>query len=250
MLRDVEIFIKVDIRSAVNDHRVMNWLGLLVSFAFVFGFIGLAQLLLKRGTMSVSATRKVIHIGVSHWWLLAMVFFDRWEFAIIGPVAFVLINLMSYILRLFPAMEHEKRSKNLGTIYFPIALTVMVLVTWGGPIPIWMGGLAILVLGYGDGLASLAGERSKGVRFSVFGNSKSLRGTLVMFVVASIVAAVFLVLFAGPESLVLAETSRPLGIALTSLLLASVATGVELLTPLGVDNLTVPFATVALLYLL
>ncbi|MFW6214077.1 MAG: hypothetical protein ACOC8L_14375, partial [Spirochaetota bacterium] len=205
----------------------MNWLGLVVSFAFVFGFIGLAQLLLKRGVMSASATRKVIHIGVSHWWLLAMIFFDRWEFAI-GPVAFVLINLLSYVLRLFPAMEHEKRSRNLGTIYFPIALTGMVLVTWGGPIPIWMGGLAILTLGYGDGLASLAGERSAGVRFTIFGNSKSLRGTLVMFAAATVVAAVFLTVFAGAHSLLVGEASRGVGIAITALLLGAVATTVEL----------------------
>jgi phytol kinase len=249
MLRNVKIFIKVDICSVVYDDRCMNWLGLVVSFAFVFGFIGVAQLLLKQEVMSASATRKVVHIGVSHWWLLAMLFFDRWEFAIVGPVAFVLINLLSYILRLFPAMEHQKRSKNLGTIYFPIALTVMVLVTWGGPIPIWMGGLAILVLGYGDGLASLAGETSKGVRFRVFGNSKSLRGTFVMFIAAAVVSTVFLSLFAGPETLLLAETSGTAGIVLTAVLLAAVATAVELLTPLGVDNLTVPFATVALLYL-
>ena len=220
----------------------MNWWGIVVSFGFVFSFIGFAQLLLRRGHISASVTRKVVHIGVAHWWILAMIFFDRWEFAIVGPVSFIFINLASFIFQLFPAMEHEKRSRNLGTVYFPIALLVCVLLTWAGPVPIWMGGLAILVLGWGDGLASLVGERSKGGVLKFLGNTKSVSGTVTMFLASAVVTTAFLLIFAGELS---AGT-----LALTVVGAALVASLTELVTPFGLDNLTVPLITLMFVYLI
>ena len=229
----------------------MNWWGVTLSFAYVFAFIGVAQLLLKTGRISASVTRKVIHIGVAHWWLIAMIFFDRWQFAIIGPVAFVLINLASYSFRLFPAMEHEKRSRNLGTVYFPVSLTAAVLLTWAGPVPIWVGAVAILVMGWGDGLASLVGEHTRSPRFTIFGNTKSVAGTLTMFVAAALVAWFFIRLFATPEFLILDALLSPVGsIIATAVSVGLVAAAVELVTPFGLDNLTVPLLTIAYLWII
>jgi len=220
----------------------MNWWGIVVSFGFVFGFIGIAQVMLRAGHLSPSVTRKVVHIGVAHWWILAMIFFDRWEFAIVGPVAFIFINLASYLFRLFPAMEHEERSRNLGTIYFPIALLANVLLTWGGSIPIWMGGLGILVLGWGDGLASVVGERTKSAALRVFGNTKSIAGSATMLVASVAVALVFFLIFGD---------SRTAGaIAVFVLTTALVATITELVTPFGLDNITVPIVVILFAYLI
>lgn len=232
--------IKVDRRDGTVDATPVNWWGIIVSFAFVFGFIGIAQLLLKRGRLSPSVTRKVVHIGVAHWWILAMIFFDRWEFAIVGPTAFILINLASFAFRLFPAMEHEERRRNLGTVYFPIALLICVLLTWAGPIPMWMGGAAMLVLGWGDGLASLVGESNGAGTLSVFGNRKSIAGTLSMFVAATVVLLVFLIIFASDLG--------PWTIAFTAVTAAAVAALVELITPFGLDNLSVPLLTLIYIY--
>ncbi|MFW5745283.1 MAG: diacylglycerol/polyprenol kinase family protein [Spirochaetota bacterium] len=228
----------------------MNWWGIVVSFGFVFGFIGIAQLLLRTGRISPSVTRKVVHIGVAHWWILAMIFFDRWEFAVVGPAAFVLINLASYLFRLFPAMEHEKRSRNLGTVYFPVALLACVLLTWAGPVPVWVGGLAILVLGWGDGLASIVGENRGPGSLTVFGTTKSIAGTVTMFVASTVVVTVFVLLFLAPGPLGSAG-GDPAVAALVVRILATalVATLVELATPFGLDNLTVPIVTLLFFHL-
>jgi phytol kinase len=219
----------------------MNWWGIVVSFGFVFGFIGIAQVLLKAGRLSPSVTRKVVHIGVAHWWILAMIFFDRWEFAIVGPVAFIFINLASYLFRLFPAMEHEERSRNLGTIYFPVALLANVLLTWSGSIPIWMGGLGILILGWGDGLASVVGERTNSGSLQVFGNTKSLAGSATMFVASAAVALVFFLVFG--------DSGAAGAIAVFVLSTALVATFTELVTPFGLDNISVPIVVMLFAYL-
>jgi dolichol kinase len=40
----------------------------------MFVLIGAASQLLRSGRISPAATRKVVHIGVSHWWILYLVF--------------------------------------------------------------------------------------------------------------------------------------------------------------------------------
>lgn len=214
----------------------MNWWGVILSFVFVFGVLGVAGLLLKRQVVSATVSRKLVHIGVAHWWLIAMYFFDDWRYAIVGPVAFILINLASYLFRLLPAMEHEVRSRNLGTVYFPVSLLVLVLLSWAGTMEIWVAGIGIMVLGYGDGFASLFGEQYARSNFRVFGNDKSVIGSLVMFFASLAVVIVFIVAFGGPQW----GTGE---ILVAGLATALVATVVETLTPFGLDNLTVPILT-------
>ena len=214
----------------------MNWWGLIVSFGFVFAVLGIAQVLLQAGLVTATVSRKLVHIGVSHWWLFAMYFFDRWQFAIIAPIAFILINLASYLFRLLPAMEHEVRTRNLGTIYFPISLLILVLLGWVGPLPLWIAGLGILVMGYGDGLASLFGEHFARRTFQIYGNTKSYLGTVVMFIASAAVVVAFVLLFGSQP----ASVGWLIAAALAT---GAVATAIELLTPFGIDNLTVPALT-------
>lgn len=171
------------------------------SFAFVFAVLGVAQVLLAHGVMSPSMTRKVVHIGVSHWWIIAMLLFDSLVLALIGPVTFIVLNAISVRTHLFRAMEHSEPRRNLGTVYFPIALTMLVLLTWSGLFPRWYGLAAILVLGWGDGAAAIVGEsfggRPGAIRFGIAGGSKSLVGTLTMAVTSGAVAFLVVWLFTG-----------------------------------------------------
>jgi phytol kinase len=221
-----------------------NGLGIAASYAFVFGFIGAATLLMRRGILPAAATRKVIHIGVAHWWCIAMAMItDPWV-ASIGPASFIVINALVLRFRLLPAMDEAAASRNLGTVYFPVSLLVLVNLCWRGLVPIWVGGIAVLVLGWGDGLAALFGERRAGqrprLRIRVWGAEKSWVGTAAMF------GASFAVVFA----FTLACNPRfaaPLPALGVSAAVAAAAAAVELLTPLGIDNLTIPLV-VTLLY--
>jgi phytol kinase len=131
-------------------------------------------------------------------------------------------------------MEHEVRTKNLGTVYFPIALLTLVLLGWAGPLPIWVAGMGILVMGWGDGLASVVGEHLAKRTFRIVGNTKSYVGTIVMFGASAVVVAAFMLLStdAGVGSVIVAALAT-----------GAFATAVELLTPFGIDNLTVPILT-------
>jgi phytol kinase len=217
----------------------LDALGLAASYAFVFGLIAAATTLMKRAGLAAGAARKVIHIGVSHWWLIAMATMDDPWVASVGPASFILINAAALRFRLLPAMDGAGGRRSLGTVYFPVSLLILVNLCWRGVMPQWAGGIGVLVLGWGDGLAALIGENSAGPGFRIWGTRKSAAGTLVMFAASFAVTLAFTLVFGPPGRGVPAA----LGV---SAIVAAAATAVELLTPLGLDNLTVPLAVAAL----
>ncbi|MFO8065790.1 MAG: diacylglycerol/polyprenol kinase family protein [Spirochaetota bacterium] len=220
---------------------MLNWIGLATEFLFVFAVIGVAHVLWRSEIVGSPVSRKIIHIGVSHWWFLAMYFHDSAPFAAVGPVVFIALNYYTHRKELLKAMEDETPAANLGTVYFPISLLVLVLLSFGASMPLYVGGIGILTLGYGDGLASLVGNRVKSPSFVVLGRRKSVSGTLVMFLASAVVAGVFTYV-AHPE-----YASRVTAALLAAAATAAVATSVEFATPWGLDNLTVPIFT-ALFY--
>ena len=70
-----------------------NILGIIISFAYIAILMLSAKYFEK---LDKEASRKFIHILLSNWWLIAMAFFDNLVFAMIPPIAFVVINFLSY----------------------------------------------------------------------------------------------------------------------------------------------------------
>jgi phytol kinase len=223
-------------------------LGIIASYAFVFGFIGIATILMRRGALTPAVTRKVIHIGVAHWWLIAMALMDDPWVASVGPASFIVINALAIRFHLLPAMDEGADARNWGTVYFPISLLILVNLCWRAVFPAWVGGLAILVLGWGDGLAAIVGEsrgkirlRRRGKDFRFWpGIRKSLAGSAAMFGASFAVTLVFTLVFNH-------RFGTPAAALAVSAITAFAATFVEMLTPLGIDNITVPLVT-ALFY--
>ena len=218
-----------------------NLTGLAVSYVFVAGVIAAASLAKQHLHLSARVTRKLIHIGVSHWWLILMAFFDSLLFAVIGPVSFIIINGLSLKFSLVPAMDAEQPSDQLGTIYFPVSLLVLVICSFLGFIPIYAGAFGVLAMGYGDGLASLLGERWG--RRKLLGGKKTVVGTVTMAAASAAVAlAVTAEFHPGGRELSLLLVLVPAA--------AGTAAALELLTPRGLDNITVPVASAGVYALL
>lgn len=216
---------------------------LFLSFAFIFTVIGIASILLSRGYVSGEVSRKIIHIGVSNWWLFAMMYMSSPLIASIGPVSFIIINFISYKRYLFPAMEDDVPRNNLGTIYFPVSLLILVLLCFAGPLSLSAGAAGILVMGYGDGLAALIGVhygRHK-IQLSFWRSEKSLEGSATMLLASLLVLT--LLTLAAPAA---PELFGPDGVWPKLILLAFLASLIELVTPRGFDNISVPILTALL----
>jgi phytol kinase len=208
-----------------------QWVSLAVSYAAVFLFVGTAGVLARKEIISGEAARKVVHIGVSNWIILALFIFRDWYFAIVGPVTFIVINYVSWKLDLFKGMESGDKSP--GTVFFAVSLSILTWHFWwlaniGAGDLRYVAVMGILVLGWGDGLAAVFGHRWG--KKKLFG-PKSLVGTLTMFVTGAVV--VFLVLeFTGVHN-ILTNVLLALG-------LGALGTLAELFLPGGWDNLLIP----------
>ncbi len=210
-----------------------NIIGLILSFSYVFFVIGISTILQKIKLLGDEGSRKLIHIGVSNCWIIMMVYFDNIWLACIPPLAFIFLNYVSYRFDLIKSMERSEKG-SLGTIYYPISLLILVLVTFWLNMT-YIGAVGILILGYGDGLAGLIGKKFGGKK--LFGN-KTVIGSTSMFIASFFVSFIILSIFTP-------------SIMLTgSLLIAIFATLIELFTPRDFDNITVPIGSAALYYLL
>jgi len=158
-----------------------------------------------------------------------VLWFGNLWWAIVPPLAFVVINYLDYRFGLIQAMMSSNRS-NLGTVYFPLAFAVVLVVFWGDPLrPTANPHLivaALMPMTWGDALAAIVGERFGRHRYTLFGQTRSLEGSLTMLIVSAL--ATWVALGAAPLAVVVA------------LITAVGATLVEAISPWGIDNLTVP----------
>ena len=214
---------------------LQNILGIIVSFIYVFVVIFLAGFLERFGK---EASRKTVHILVGNWWFIAMIFFRTSLWAAFVPACFVVLNTLSYRFNLFSSMERGEGRGDLGTVYYAFSLLILALFSfssYGTPI---VGGLGILIMAYGDGLAAIIGKKWPIIPYRLGSNEKSVSGSLAMFFSSLLVGFLFLTLTGQPETF------------FPAFLLAGIATLLEAITPWGMDNLSVPLLTSASYYLI
>jgi len=210
---------------------------ILSSYGLIALIIILSTLLNKKGVMGSEGSRKFIHIGVANWYFLALIFIedsnDFW-WLIIPPISFVVLNYISYKKQLISSMERDGKG-NMGTVYYPIALLVVLILSFRVFNNSYLGLMGVMIMGYGDGLAAVIGSKygKKDI-----GNGKTLLGVLTMFFVSLITATTIVMILDGIAYLWI------------GLIIALIATLIEYITPKGLDNLSVPIVSTLLYYVL
>jgi phytol kinase len=182
--------------------------------------------------------RKVVHIGTGNvillaWWLEI----PAWV-AIAASIAAASIALLSYKYPLFPGINSVGR-KSLGTFFYAISIGILVAWFWplGKP---YYAAIGILIMAYGDGCAALVGQRFGKHPYRLWGEKKSWEGSLTMASVSYGVTVLILTLVQG--------NLWPIWVL--SVAVALFATGLEAVSKIGIDNLTVPLGTAALCFFL
>lgn len=181
-------------------------------------------------------SRKLVHIGTGAVLPLAWVCgIERW-IALPAAAVVTVAALLNHRLQLLPAIEDVGRH-SYGTVAYGGAITLLLFLYW--PAHPQVVTAAVLVMAFGDGFAGLVGARFSSPRWQVWGQTKSLLGTLTMVLVSLLVLTLM-----GALSHVLGYPAPPFVLLP---LLALVAAALEQLALLGLDNLTVPLG-VALLW--
>jgi phytol kinase len=209
-----------------------DFIGLGLSYVYILLSMATATLLLRWEKVDSRTARKIIHIAVGHWWFIAMYSMEATAVAVIGPASFIIINYLIARFHLLPAMESQ--GSNMGTVYYPISLLVLVLLSWQWGMPKWIGAMGIMIMAWGDGLAALSGQLAgeKTREIHIFGNRKTFAGSLAMAAISFLVVLILQFVFFRPIGIV-AILTISLGMSILSTL-------VEFITPFGVDNITVP----------
>ena len=178
--------------------------------------------------------RKIIHIGMGPLIPLAKVLEIEQSAAQYFAGGMSILIVINYIYKLFPIIEDVDR-KSFGTFFYCFSLLILISLFWEKDPLALTAGFFIMTLG--DGLAGLIGKNFKSKTWKIFSQKKSLIGTTTMFVISLLVLSI------------LGYTNNInfnyyyFGIALLATLL-------EQISIIGIDNLSVPIITSIIFHLL
>lgn len=142
----------------------------------------------KKQKIVTETTRKIIHIthGLT---LVGLIFLTAPWLIIAAEVVFFVLALIARRYKLFKS-QHDPGRKTWGEFFFPIGVIAILLINT----PRWIFILAILNLAFADAAAALVGTRyGKKNSYTVFGQKKSLFGSMAFFAVSAILISVALV---------------------------------------------------------
>ena len=213
-------------------------IALIIVYVYVIAIFIIAEKVLKSRP---EFSRKFLHIMVGNM-IFAMPFFSNPWVMIIGLT--LPASIGTFLLTEYSPIKIENSMTESGHalgLFFYSAIWTILLIVFGNSL--WIVALAIVPLVYGDGFAALIGIKFGKVKFSVFGSTKSLEGSLSMFVVTSVMSVFVWMVFTS------IGYAMPEFNIVYILLISAVATLCEAFSYGGIDNLTVPALTAILYYL-
>ena len=178
--------------------------------------------------------RKIIHIGMGP--LIPLAKFLEIEqsaaqyFA--GGISFLIV--INYIYKLFPIIEDIDR-KSFGTFFYCFSLLILISLFWEeDPLALTAG---FFVMTFGDGLAGLIGKNFKSKSWKIFNQKKSILGTTTMFFISLLVVSIL-------------GTTNNIDFNYYYFGIAFIATLLEQISIIGIDNFSVPIITSTIFHLL
>ncbi|QRN93736.1 DUF92 domain-containing protein [Archangium violaceum] len=209
---------------------------LLWSYGYVGACVAAGESSLRLG-LSRELARKIIHVSVGFWIFGTLWLFQNPALAVVPSLTAAVANWIIHRKRLLKSVETEP--DNLGTVWFALAFSALVWLAWDKPVAAAGGVMAMTV---GDALAALVGTRLGRHPYETLGGErKSLEGSLAMLAGTFVAVLATLTWLPG-----LAPDMPKVPLAA---LCAVVATCAEALGTRGRDNLFVPLAAGAVLYL-
>lgn len=205
-------------------------LPLIIASSVVFVVLCLAEFGWRRNLLHGEFGRKFVHITVGTF-VAFWPFFLTWNQIRFMSLAFLVVVIISQLLHLFQAIGSVQRP-TYGEVFFAIVVGLLTFITTSKAIY----AAAILQMSLADGLAAVLGSAyGRTTRYHVFGQAKSLVGTLVFFVVSLGILITYSV-----------HSVHGLPVAVIGLG-ALATTALENFAVFGLDNVAVPLLVALLL---
>ena len=209
----------------------------LVGVAFVYIYVAILLIITEKLLSKYpEVSRKVLHIMVGNVAFILPIFVTREIMAFIAAGPFILFTFLISPYTPIKSIRGKTSTvgHGMGLVYYSITWTILAYLFFDNMVVIAIG---IFAMSYGDGFASVIGQRFGKKKFNVFGDKKSYTGSAAMLIFTFIMMIVALIYY---------NISITFYILLVLAFIALVVTIVEALTPKGLDNLTVPFVAVFL----
>ena len=211
-------------------------LELFLSFFAIFLLLMVTEYLWRSKRLHIETSRKIVHIGtgviIAFW-----PYFISWELIQLASLLLLAVVFISYRFKIFRSIHSIKRL-TVGELLYPVGIGLCTLLE---PAP-WAFTIAILHLTLADGLAAVAGIKyGRRTMYNILSHKKSLVGSGVFFTTSLVILVT--------ASWILPDSDLPEYYGYF-LLISLGLTVIENLSWYGLDDISVPLATIALLHLL
>ena len=204
----------------------------LIGLYIVFIFL-ISKLLKNFYPNNQELLRKIIHIGMGPLIPLAKYLQIEQSSAQYFAGVISILIIINYIYKLFPIIEDIDR-KSFGTFFYCFSLFILISLFWEQDPLALMAGFFIMT--FGDGLAGLIGKNFKSKSWEIFNQKKSIIGTSTMFLVSFIVISSL-------------GYTNDIDFNYYYFYIAIIATLLEQISIIGIDNFSVPLITATIFHL-
>lgn len=211
-------------------------LAVILSLLVVFAVLLANEFLWRRKLIHGELKRKFVHMAVTafvaFWpWIMS------WKAIQLIGIAMVIVLLINRQLKILHYLGNI-RQKTYGEVFLALAITTTALITDNKV----FFAVAMLHVALADGLAAVVGSKfGAGWRYKVFGQTKSIIGSMVFWLVSICILGAGLL--AAHDSIAFNHYTVLL------IILPPILTLVENLAVFGLDNLAIPVMLVLVLQL-
>jgi len=231
----------------VSQEVLTNIILILISYSYIVFIILIADRLVYWIKLTKKSSRKFIHIMMGNFIFIAPYFTSN-VYSVL--VAAPLIVITYFATPYSPSQAISRRLKKLvditeegheiGLVLYTISYTVLAFFFTTKP---YIMAAGIIPMAYGDSTASIIGERFGKRKYKII-TEKSLEGSMAMFGASLISLLLSLQYFSSYYSF------SVIGILIPILMVSLIVALIESISPMGVDNITVPIiGAITFLYL-
>jgi dolichol kinase len=212
-------------------------LGLLIVYIYVSFLLLLTEKIFKKYP---NFSRKILHIMTGNIAFFLPIFQTRYVMAFMaaGPFIFFTFLMSPYSPIKLIKGKTSAAGHGMGLVYYAITWTILAYLFFDNMIVI---AIAILAMSYGDGFASVIGMKFGKRKYRIFGDEKSYIGSYAMFILTFFTSLIAIIYYNYPITQIN---------IIYILIISLIVTVIEGLTPKGLDNLSVPFLSAFIYWIL